>query len=162
MKMDLLFIRIIMLSVFVSIFTTCEKMRHQRYALVLKNNSEEEISVHVGLPETGNGVYPDTLLPSKKQLTSIKPQGKGYWDSSIRWEDGYFKELPNDTLSVYILNRKISDTKDWDVIRENYMILQRYDLSIYDLQKLDYTLYYPPTEAMRNMKMWPAYKAERD
>ena len=38
----------------------------------------------------------------------------------------------------------------WETVREDYIILQRYDLSIAELEKLNWTIYYPPTEAMKD------------
>ena len=59
----------------------------------------------------------------------------------------YFLFYP-DTLAKY----------DWETIRKDYKILIRYDLSRQDLKKLDWCFYYPPTEEMKGMKMFPPYK----
>ena len=46
----------------------------------------------------------------------------------------------------------------WETVREDYIILQRYDLSIAELEKLNWTIYYPPTEAMKDFYMYPPYE----
>jgi len=40
------------------------------------------------------------------------------------------------------------------------VFLQRYDLTIRDLDILDWTLSYPPDERMKNIKMYPPYGGE--
>ena len=36
-------------------------------------------------------------------------------------------------------------------------IIQRYDISLQDLQCLNWMLTYPPSENMKDIKMWPPY-----
>lgn len=104
--------------------------------------------------------YPDTMLPIERTTSgSILPfQKEVLSPKTVSWKSIYDVKADNDTLSFFIYDVDTLDKYPWKVIRENYMILQRYDLSIYDFRKLNYTIYYPPTEAMRNMKMWPAYE----
>jgi len=45
-----------------------------------------------------------------------------------------------------------------ETIREEYKVLKRYDLSIEDIQLLNYEIPYPPTEVMRGMRMYPPYE----
>ena len=61
-------------------------------------------------------------------------------------------------MSVFIFDSEVLENIEWKEIRDNYMILKRYDLSLEDLQKLDFTLYYPPTEEMKDIKMYPPYE----
>jgi hypothetical protein len=61
------------------------------------------------------------------------------------------KYAPLDSLRVYILDAHVLEQ---DLA---YKTLKRYDLSLYDLQELDWTISYPPTEAMKGMKMYPPY-----
>lgn len=48
--------------------------------------------------------------------------------------------------------------KGWEGIRDDYDILVRYDLTYDNLKVLNDTIPFPPTEAMKNMKMWPPYE----
>jgi len=45
-------------------------------------------------------------------------------------------------------------------VERDYLVLQRYYLSLQDLQKLNWRVSYPPTPEMKDMKMYPAYKEE--
>ena len=68
-----------------------------------------------------------------------------------------FKYLPKDTLSVYFFHPDTLAKYPWETIRKEYNILKRYDLSIEDMQLLDYEIAYPPTEMMKDIKMYPPY-----
>jgi hypothetical protein len=43
-------------------------------------------------------------------------------------------------------------------VSSDSVFLQRYDLTIKDLDKLGWTLIYPPDERMKNMGMYPPYE----
>ncbi len=58
---------------------------------------------------------------------------------------------------VFVFNADTLETHGWDYAKEHNMVMQRYDLSLTDLQNLNWTLTFPPTEEMRNIKMWPPY-----
>lgn len=59
---------------------------------------------------------------------------------------------------AFFLDKDVVDNVPWETVREDYMILQRYDLSIADLEKLNWTIYYQPTEAMKDIYMYPPYE----
>ena len=106
--------------------------------------------------------YPDTTLSLNRAFLGI-PQNKGkeryaFGGIDLSWEYIYKNIIINDTMSVFIFDSEILENIEWKEIRDNYMILKRYDLSLEDLQKLDFTLYYPPTEAMKDIKMYPPYE----
>ena len=104
--------------------------------------------------------YPDTVLPQLPQkfpdLYKINDELHnvimGYT------EDEIYSLLPADTLSIFFFDPDTLAKYDWETIRKDYKILIRYDLSRQDLKKLDWCFYYPPTEEMKGMKMFPPYK----
>ncbi len=63
--------------------------------------------------------------------------------------------LPNDTLSIFIFHSDTVSSYPWQTIRTEYKILKRYDLSIADLERLNYKVSYPPDNRMENVKMYP-------
>ena len=75
------------------------------------------------------------------------------------WEK-YFNLLPRDTLSIYIFHTDTLNKYPWNIVKEKYMVLKRYDLSLSDLKQLDFKVSYPPSSAMSKMKMYPPYKEE--
>jgi hypothetical protein len=58
---------------------------------------------------------------------------------------------------VFVLDLQVVESNPWMDIYNNYMVLRRYDLSLADLQCLNWIITYPPTEAMKDMKMYPPY-----
>ena len=71
------------------------------------------------------------------------------------WGKFYKEGVPSDTISFIVYDFKDLENLEWSVIRDEYKILKRYDLSLEDLKKLNFALYYPPTEEMKYMKMYP-------
>ena len=71
----------------------------------------------------------------------------------------YEHSLGHKILMVFVFDADTIDYYGWSYIRDNHINItkQRYDLSLDDLIKLDFILQFPPTEEMRNIKMWPPY-----
>lgn len=76
----------------------------------------------------------------------------------VSWEAAFSdNRITLDTLMIYILDDQALKKEDVD-IRQSF--LQRYDLSLQDLQRLNWVLSYPPAENMKDIKMWPTYKSQ--
>lgn len=56
---------------------------------------------------------------------------------------------------IFIMDAELLESKETHI---HDIIIQRYDLSLQDLQQINWTLTYPPNENMKNMKMYPPYK----
>lgn len=135
-------------------------------SIVVINNSEKAIYAYFGFS------YPDTsaltTIPSSSvsSIYKVEPHQRNntalvmrsFWE--IVFKDG--RRIPSDTVMVFILDgekvEKYNATKvHVSTAQADDMLLQRYDLSLQDLQKMDFHLSYPPNDAMRNVKMYPAY-----
>jgi hypothetical protein len=109
-------------------------------------------------------VYPDTTLSIlKENIDRPTNPGEIYRSgiSNISYER-WIASFPNDTVSIYIFNQDTLDTCPWEEIQRDYKILRRYDLSIENIQQLENSngipvIPYPPTAAMKDMKMYPPY-----
>ncbi|MEC3882082.1 hypothetical protein [Parapedobacter sp. 10938] len=86
----------------------------------------------------------------------IKPAGIGGEGGMVPW-DQRFEQIPSDTISLFVLDREIYDKTPWEEVRDGYMVLQRYDVSLKDLHSLNFKLSYPPTATMKDIKMFPPY-----
>jgi hypothetical protein len=73
------------------------------------------------------------------------------------WE-GIFHNLKNDTMRFFIFDYKKALTYNTEYIPFDSVLLQHYDLTIKDLDKLNWTLSYPPSDAMKDVKMYPPYE----
>ena len=73
-----------------------------------------------------------------------------------------YADLPHDTLSVFILHADTVRQCSWEQICADNNIVVRYDLSKKDVLSFkNHVVPFPPTEAMRDMKMWPPYEEVR-
>ena len=58
---------------------------------------------------------------------------------------------------IFIFDAKVVENTPWEVVAKDYLVLKRYDLTLEDLQRLNWKITYPPTEAMKDIKQWPPY-----
>jgi hypothetical protein len=126
--------------------SSCERAMENKYTVKLNNKSATRLYVAVGIPGEGTaGIYPDTSLPANKPIFStIAPNTVGYVIySSTKIETLFEKDLPKDTLSVYLFNADNVDASGWNVIQSQYKVLKRYDLSLQDLQTANFLITYP-------------------
>lgn len=144
---------IIPIILFVGCSGTCKKnpFVEKVYSIKVVNHSSQWINFF------DSRVFPDTSLPvSKPYYGAGRPNDFSYLDSRLDWPDVFVK-LPADTLSIFIISNDIVTTYDWDVMRSGYKILKRYDMSLHDLKKLNWTIIYPANEVMKNIKQFPPY-----
>ena len=64
----------------------------------------------------------------------------------------------NDTITVFILDKKEYESKIWSQLADSAPFRQVYHLSGDDIRLLKRKVPYPPSEAMRNMDMVPSYE----
>lgn len=112
------------------------------------------------------GTYNQTIgtrLPDEKPVTelvvpsknlSVSPyvfiMGQGYdWTKSLS---------DTDTIRVYVFDSEKYKETDWSAIRDQYLILQRYDFTKAELDVLGWHISYPPSSEMKDIKMWPPYE----
>jgi hypothetical protein len=146
-----------------AIVISCDPMYYKddRHSYItLENNSENDIYVY------GTINYPDTTI-SKSYLTSVEfgrvnsgisnyviPSSLGDW-----WEK-IFKIRDLQYISIFIFDAAFLEPHMYDknfTVNET-MALQRYDLSLQNLNDLNWKISYPPDERMKGMKMYPPYK----
>jgi hypothetical protein len=150
---------VLMILSFVFMANTCNKedeIHHKTIGII--NNSEKAIYTYF------NFAYPDTLaltgVPSSSEpsIYKVEPQKKNttalwqriFWE--IIFKDG--RRIPSDTLMIFIMDAELLESKSTPI---NNTIIQRYDLSLQDLQRVNWTLTYPPSPNMSAIKMYPPY-----
>ena len=105
-------------------------------------------------------VYPDTSLDldtfSFKLIIEPGETADIIKASSVKISE-IIEDLPADTLSVYLFHIDTLKNNTWSDVRDGYKLLKRYDLSLEDLEYLDYKLSYPPDAKMSGVKMYPPY-----
>ena len=150
---------ILMVLSFVFIASTCNKEDENHHSTIeVINNSEKAIYAYFGVE------YPDTLdrigIPSSSEpsIYKVEPHKRNrtaLWQNTF-WEvifrDG--RLIPSDTLMIYIFDAKLLDSNTTHV---DNTIIQRYDLSLQDLQRINWILTYPPAPNMSAIKMYPPH-----
>ena len=141
--MDKIFTSAIILSLVITM-SNCGK-KTGREIIGLQNNYHDTIYVLAALPGMGH-VYPDTVLPTNRPGMRYVPPGKKWVISETgmggTWTS-IFSNLPSDTLSIYLFDANTLSGYDWSQIRDGYIILKRYDLSLQDLKNRNFTITYP-------------------
>ena len=103
----------------------------------------------------------DTVLKEDFSIYETSTRIVKPGDSSIfkYWNKSHKNAIsPTDTFSVFILDEDVYYLCSWLDICKNYKVLSRYDLSGDDIINLQYTVPYPPSPAMKDMKMYPPYE----
>ncbi len=64
-----------------------------------------------------------------------------------------------DNVTFYVIKNSLQNY--WlstNIEKEQFDVLVRYELSKEDIMSINYTIPYPPTSAMKNMRMCPSYE----
>ena len=121
----------------------CEKMMEKWYYIRVTNVSQNTVMVTAGYGRFSMNAYPDTTLPaSVPSLDKIEPMKHTNLTSGFEWEK-VIKDMPLDTLSIYVFDEDTLNTYSWNQIKEGYKVLKRYDLSIDDLKRMNWNVAYP-------------------
>lgn len=136
------------------IVTSCHVKQDFEYPLVVENNSGDHLFFHAAT-ESSLLMYDDTVLTANRDDIAMQIVEESVRiGNPIRWVER-MSYLQLDTLSIYFFHPDTLSLYDWDVIRNDYKVLKRYDLSIEDLNSLNFTVPYPPTAEMEGMKQYP-------
>ena len=175
---------ILVLIVALLMLTACPTCDFTSTYTYVVNNSSHSISVYWASTATNTSAYPDTLLPDNPVLCgtdvyeliddSVDANGGMAVFEYPTSLEGFKKlfsrkeHLPEGILSVFIMNTDALHHYSWEQIRENSNYIVRYDLRYDDIVKFaisekcnEFHIPFPPTEAMRDMKMWPPYEEVR-
>lgn len=152
--------KIILLFGSLLVFAGCrdfwERIVHTRYGIFARNDTMEELYVY--------GAYPNcnTLLPASQPVLERLAPAENLMSSpylhilceSYDWSDAL---ASTDTVRLFFFESKIVSENEWSVISRDNLVLQRYDLTKDDLNRLNWRIAYPPTEDMMDVCMWPPY-----
>ena len=60
-------------------------------------------------------------------------------------------------MSFFIFDKDVVDALPWDDIVKKYCVLQRYDFTREDLNRINCQILYPPTKEMAQIHLYPPY-----
>ena len=104
--------------------------------------------------------YPDTSSYGGDVTTpgwNLKVESHHSNNDAIWCRRTYESQLREDTLIIFVFNADTLSTYGWNYVKNHNIVTQRYYLSLSDLYNLKWCLSFPPTEEMRDIKMWPPY-----
>ena len=134
-------------------------------AIWFSNNSPNDVYVR-GFNGVKNdprstwiGYYRSTSQ-SQYKVGSGEQNNRRAADYDMCIEHVFRREENSDTLKFYILDAVVVENTPWEVVARDYLVLKRYDLTLEDLQRLDWKITYPPTYAMKDIKQYPPYGNE--
>lgn len=140
------------------LYTSCPSVEDVQVTYYVANRTNETIYFYDGRSESFTSyLYPDTSIQDSRALIKLVPNAEAPRGSGSNLDE-IFNEYPADTLSFFFFEENVINNTDWEVVRENYLILKRYDLSAEDIITLNYMIPYPPTSIMEDMKQQPAFE----
>jgi hypothetical protein len=144
-------LKILALSFVALIFTACpmDYVNGFRFS----NNSNTDVYIYLNAYDGTR--YPDTAVTSLRRGHLFKQGTKRSYEYGSSENDPWV-----DTLCLFIFDADTFNAYSWEEIQDGYKVLQRYDLSPENLKILKRQITYPPTEAMKTMKMYPPYGSE--
>ena len=104
----------------------------------VKNKSNETIVI------TGGYILPDTLLPQIKpqRLVTISVN-----ESRMLADDAHDRHLTRmkngERLTIFVLSKDSVDNHSWEYLRENNVILKRYEFNWQELQEMGGSVSFP-------------------
>ena len=153
-------LKMILLSTQTLMLTGCPMIDSESVNIKIINLSDKEISF-----QPNEFAYPfskkDTLLQNHIPVCGIK--AKGHYLYSATTNSDWRRELYGGRiLQILVIEDGDQFLKYWpsheDTLRKYVPVVQRYHLTIKDLERLHWTVSYPPTEDMKDVNMWPPYK----
>ena len=128
---------------------------HYDNFIIIHNNSEQD--VYMFMPDfnyTPKQKCDTSIYFLIKDLRLIPPGGHLILSEYVpaKYKDVanvYLNRFPSDTVSLFLFDPEVVDNNGWNQIRENYMVLKRYDLTAKDLRskKILNALWPPKAEA---------------
>lgn len=155
-KLKLIGMKVLLISTFIFLCACLDKTGQE--FIYIMNKSNKKITVDFSKNKQDTTFYCSKtgrtiLFTVKSNSTFELNDGDTYsgWDTNL------------ELLTVFILDGELYE-KYWqqpcDTIRKYVPVLQRYQLTSDNLQQLNWTVPYPPTEDMKDMKMYPPYRGK--
>lgn len=151
---------ILFISVILLMSSQCKKdlSEKRNIPLYFDNNSSLRVTVLFNTNIDRKAVYPDTNIqlltgPDKRAMIESS-KSILLMEVGSTWSDYFKRSVPNDTISLFVYEWDSLATIPWDTIRSQYLILQRYDLSLKDLENRKFEIEYPYDPSRGKLKVW--------
>jgi hypothetical protein len=111
--------------------------------IILINNSSDTLLYYDIYKKTGdtllknNSIYP---TEETKKRWMLLPNSQLLFPGRFK---NLFEEMPEYQYVMFLFEKQTVDSVSWDIIKSNYLVLRRYDLSLADLEEMNWTITYP-------------------
>ena len=115
---------------------------HKDEEITLRVNNLSDNAIYVSWTRDNsdtslNHIVNPTYYSQIKKVAAHSVQAECYGAPS----EAIFKDT--DTLSVFIFDAQVLESTPWDTVKARHLVLRRYDLSLDDLNKLNWIIIYP-------------------
>lgn len=125
--------RELLFSIFTFLFG-CESVVDSVYSIRIENNSQDTVYVYASYD------FPDTsITPDKPRLIMVYPEKFSHLDSKDDWAS----VVQSDTICIFVLDKHQTDGVAWEDVITRNLILKRYDLALYEMDEMNWTIQYP-------------------
>ena len=154
--------RFLQLFSFLLLLDSCEERYEEASQIFFYNRSDRDVMVvmHKDYPEDSTGLLIDTaLLEWKTGKPVLKGEQYVFKERApFRWESWRYTYEYCRYISFSIIDKEIVENPETvESIYYDYNVLARYDVTEEDMDNLEWSLEYPPSEAMRNVHMYPSF-----
>jgi hypothetical protein len=118
---------------FLQISSACNEEKLQQ-SITIQNNSSDSICFLY------TEKYPDTLIDCKLVQRGLGPKQEYKLELRNGWENEFSRIH---VLQIFIIDLNIVRTEPCDTIRKYNKILKRYQLTLDDVEKINWTITYP-------------------
>ena len=124
---------------FICTASSCDKLIPDRVSSFwIQNNSSGEISFSYSLK------FPDSSIThlQRFEVITISNGEKAPIDSRKDWDKVINEDIPGKKLQVFVFTIPVNDN-NWDSVRNNYLVQKRYELTVDDLNTMNWVVSYP-------------------
>ena len=86
--------------------------------------------------------YPDPLFNSQTTKLEANTTSKNVLPTFGNCYEGIYKSIGSGIMMVYVFDGPTLETEGWEYIKDNNLILKRYDLTLQDLKDMNWTITY--------------------
>lgn len=144
MKKNLVFFLIIF--ILLSICSTCKREKENcHYKITVLNKTSKSIYIEEcnGFPDTTYFKYePNPVLDSYSFKVEAGETSTRAINSRDCIEYNFENLYKTGTMMIFVFDAQVLETTPWDTIKKKYMVLKRYDLSLEDLKRMNWTITY--------------------
>lgn len=136
---------------------------HNIITVINESDKSIDVNYQFDYPDTDYGLYDihhelstSRVKPNSTNTKALQLPEKDSWESRFN-SDWIDYKIQNDTLIIQIFDSNIVDIYTWYYIRHSKLAEQVYYVSLLDLEMLNWTIVYPPSKEMKDIKMWPPF-----